>query len=373
MRPGDTPSNHWPLHGGEAAPLLARFGLPVDTPLRDVSANLNPLGPPAWLPEWLVERAADLGRYPDPDYAAARAAIAAHEGVTPEQVRLTNGGAEAIYLAAALHAGRPAAILEPGFAEYRRACAAYGLPVHGLPLAAPDFVLDPEALVAGLGKAEVLFMGRPNNPTATLVPRPVMERLLELTAARGCTLVVDEAFIDFVDDAERLTPWLERFEHLVLLRSLTKWFTLPGLRLGYLLAAPARVAAAGAFQPAWSVNQLAADLVAPLLADRDFDARTRAWLAAERPAMQAALGTLGLRVVPSRANFFLVRHPAGGEATARLLPALLRRGWLARHTQGFAGLDGGWLRLALRTAEENRALCQALAAAMAEVDRGETP
>ncbi|GAA0578165.1 pyridoxal phosphate-dependent class II aminotransferase [Halomonas salifodinae] len=377
MRPGDTPSNDWPLHGGEAAPLLARFGLPSETPLRDVSANLNPLGPPAWLPEWLAERAADLGRYPDPDYAAARAAIAAREGVAAERVRLTNGGAEAIYLAAALHAGRPAAIVEPGFAEYRRACAAYGLPVHGLPLAAPDFALDfalgPEALVAGLGEAEVLFMGRPNNPTATLVPRPVMERLLELTAERGCTLVVDEAFIDFVDDAERLTPWLERFEHLVLLRSLTKWFTLPGLRLGYLLAAPARVAAAAVHQPAWSVNQLAADLVAPLLADRDFNERTRAWLAAERPAMQAALTALGLRVVPSRANFFLVRHPEGAEATARLLPALLRRGWLARHTQGFAGLDGGWLRLALRTAEENRALCQALAEAMAEVSRGGTP
>lgn len=377
MSPDVPPSNHWPLHGGEAAPLLARFGLPPQTPLRDVSANLNPLGPPEWLPEWLAERAADLGRYPDPDYAAARAAIAAHEGVTPEQVRLTNGGAEAIYLAAALHAGRPAAILEPGFAEYRRACVAYGLPVHGLPLAAPDFspdpAPDPEALDAGLGEAEVLFMGRPNNPTATLVPRPVIERLLTLTAERGCTLVVDEAFIDFVGDAERLTPWLERFEHLVLLRSLTKWFTLPGLRLGYLLASPDRVAAAGAFQPAWSVNQLAADLVAPLLADRDFSARTRAWLAAERPAMQAALGDLGLTVVPSRANFFLVRHPRGAAATARLLPALLRRGWLARHTQGFAGLDGGWLRLALRTGEENRALCQALAEAMDEIARGETP
>ncbi len=113
--------------------------------------------------------------------------------------------------------------------------------------------------------------------------------------------------------------------------------------------------------------------MAPLLADRNFNARTRAWLAAERPAMQAALSALGLRVVPSRANFFLVRHPEGAEATARLLPALLRRGWLARHTQGFAGLDGGWLRLALRTAEENRALCQALAEAMRDVARGETP
>ncbi|WP_337133808.1 aminotransferase class I/II-fold pyridoxal phosphate-dependent enzyme, partial [Staphylococcus aureus] len=95
-------------------------------------------------------------------------------------------------------------------------------------------------------------------------------------------VVVDEAFIDFADEEggegqaqEALTPLLARFDHLILLRSLTKRYTLPGLRLGYLLAAPETVEAAASLQPAWSVNGLAAELVAPLLADRDFLARTR--------------------------------------------------------------------------------------------------
>ncbi|MDN3520069.1 threonine-phosphate decarboxylase CobD [Halomonas ramblicola] len=374
----------WPLHGGRAAPLLARFGLSADTPVLDASANLNPLGPPAWLAGWLAERVAGLADYPDPDYTEARAAIAAHEGITPERVLLTNGGAEAIFLAAALHAGqhpgRPAAIVQPSFAEYARACAAQGLPVVEVPLAPPGFRLDPDAVVAALGEARLLFLCRPNNPTGGLLPRGEMEWLLELTAACDCRVVVDEAFIDFVDDEggegqaqEALTPLLARFDHLILLRSLTKRYTLPGLRLGYLLAAPETVEAAASLQPAWSVNGLAAELVAPLLADRDFLDRTRRWLAVERPRLQAGLAGLGLEVVPSRANFFLVRHPEGRVATRRLLPALLRRGVLVRHTESFPGLDGGWLRLALRDSEENDRLLTALAGALADSGGEDAP
>jgi len=375
------PAVGWPLHGGQPGPLLARFGLDETTPVLDVSANLNPLGPPAWLHEWLNSRLAEpgaLARYPDPDYREAREAIAAHEGVAPEQVLLTNGGAEAVFLAAALQArerpGAPAAIVEPTFAEYARACAAQGLPAVTLPLTPPDFRLDVEAVAAGLGEARLLWLCRPNNPTATLVPRAEVERLLALTAARGCRLVVDEAFVDFIgneggqgENKEALTPLLAEYPHLLLLRSLTKQFTLPGLRLGYLLGAPEAVAAARDCQPAWSVNALAAALVAPLLADRAFQAATRAWLAAERPRLRAGLEALGLAVVPSHANFFLVRHPAGREATRNLLPALLRRGVLARHTEGFAGLDGGWLRLALGSASANARLLAALGDALGDM------
>ncbi|PRY73433.1 threonine-phosphate decarboxylase CobD [Halomonas ventosae] len=371
----------WPGHGGQAAPLLARFGLPADHAVLDFSANINPLGPPAWLAEWLTARLAEpgmLASYPDPGYAEAHAAIAAHEGVAPEQVLLTNGGAEAIFLAAALQArewpGTPAAIVEPTFAEYSRACAAQGLPVVSLPLVPPDFRLDVDAIAAGLGDARLLWLCRPNNPTATLVPRADVERLLALTAARGCRVVVDEAFVDFIGDArEALTPLLADYPHLALLRSLTKHFTLPGLRLGYLLGAPEAVAAARACQPAWSVNAFSAALVPPLLADRAFQADTRAWLAAERPRLREGLEALGLSVVKSHANFFMVCHPAGREATRRLLPALLHRGVLARHTEGFAGLDGGWLRLALGSADANARLLAALGDALAGAGRQEGP
>ena len=122
-QPGNLPLDHWPSHGGQAAALLQRFGLPADHPLEDISANLNPLGPPGWVTGYLAQRLAGLGRYPEPDYRAARQAIAEHAGVEPGQVLLTNGGAEAIFLAAAHHAGQQALIVTPTFGLQRPRCA----------------------------------------------------------------------------------------------------------------------------------------------------------------------------------------------------------------------------------------------------------
>ena len=354
----------WPVHGGQGAALRERFGLPADHPLIDFSANLNPLGPPAWVPARLAALVAGLARYPAPDYTRARAAIARREGVGIEQVRLTNGGAEAIFLAAALHAGTRAAIVEPSFAEYARACAAHGLAVSSISLTPPHFRLDPERVAAQLEGCRVLFLCRPHNPTGTLVPREAIERLLTLTEPLGCRVVIDEAFIDFVAaNDERLTPLLSRFPHLLLLRSLTKCYTLPGLRLGYLLGEAETVRRVGAHQPPWSVNHLAAELVAPLLDDHDFMTRMHAWLVVEHPRLHGGLVGEGLRVVPSRANFFLVQPAEGAQATPGLFEGLLRHGVLARHTHNFAGLDGGWLRLALRDRADNDRLLAALAEA----------
>ncbi|NYS62270.1 threonine-phosphate decarboxylase CobD [Vreelandella salicampi] len=351
----------WPSHGGQASALLARFGLPEHHPLIDFSANLNPLGPPAWVPERLAELVTGLAHYPAPDYIAACEAIACHEGVSPEQVLLTNGGAEAIFLSAALHVGGRAGIVQPTFTEYARACKAYGVAVVSIALTGPDFQLDLDSLDPTLDQCHVVFICRPNNPTGTLIPRATIKTLLQMARARDCRLVIDEAFVDFIAHGdERLTPLLARFDNLILLRSLTKFYTLPGLRLGYLLADADTVSQARTYQPSWSVNHLAAELVAKLLGDEDFQARTHRWLREEHSRMATALGACGLEVIPSQANFFLVRPEPGSDTSAALFERLLRGGILARHTHNFSGLEGGWLRLALRDRADNDRLLEAL-------------
>tara|TARA_R100001039_G_scaffold19001_1_gene11269 strand:- start:28 stop:1119 length:1092 start_codon:yes stop_codon:yes gene_type:complete len=356
-------STPWPNHGGDAAALLKRFGLPTDHPFEDVSANLNPLGPPPWLSGWLAERISGLSRYPEPSYHAARQAIAEHEGVAPEQVLLTNGGAEAIFLAAAHHAGQYALIVTPTFGEYARACAAHRLTAAEHALVSPAFNVNSDALQASAAKADVVFLCRPNNPTGTLIPAAEIERLLSCMPTTA-TLVVDEAFIDLAIDAEPLTPLLARYPQLMLLRSMTKFYTLPGLRLGYVLASAEHIAALARHQPPWSVNHLAAELVAPLLADVVFAQRTRQWLASEQPRMGQALAAMGLEVVPSHSCFFLVRPGAElcqrGISSVLLLERLLYTGMLARHTYSFSGLNGGWLRLAVRDSSANDRLLKVL-------------
>ena len=354
----------WPAHGGQAAALLARFGLPADHPLIDFSASINPLGLPDWLPERLTELAGGLVRYPQPDCRTAREAIAREHGVSPKQVLPTNGSAEAIFLTAAAHRDRRALVVQPTFSEYVRACRAYGLPVRDFMLEGPDFCREPAGLADAIEADTLLFVCRPNNPTATLMPRSAVERLLMHAAQRGARVVVDEAFVDLsLDPNESLVPLLRRFDNLILLRSLTKYFALPGLRLGYVLAAEPVVRELAALQPPWSVNHLAAELVAPLLADRSYQRRTRQWLESEQPRMQQALATAGLQVVPSRTAFFLAQPEAGAQATDECFERLLHNGILARHTHGFPGLDGGWLRFALRDSADNERLLSALCAA----------
>ncbi|APX94923.1 threonine-phosphate decarboxylase [Halomonas sp. 1513] len=358
----------WPRHGGQPdafIELACRHGLDPGRPLCDLSANINPLGPPAWLEAQLRTTLPALARYPDPDYRQAREAIAARDGLAPAQVLLTNGGAEAIFLAAALHAGQRGVIVEPTFGEYARACRHYGVGIHRLALTAQDFSLDQVAAEAAMAEADVMWLCRPNNPSGTLVPRTQIEALLRAGLTHGCRLVVDEAFVDFTAQDECLTPLLAEYPNLLLLRSLTKYYALPGLRLGYLLGSADSVARAAECQLPWSVNALAADLVAPLLDDHDYQRQTRAWLDAERPYLQSGVARLGFVAPLTEANFLLLRDPraaAGSGSADPLFAHLLAHGLLARHTHNFAGLDGGWLRVALGERDANCQLLEALAA-----------
>lgn len=352
------PSHGWPCHGGRPEPLLRRFGYADDREVLDFSANLNPLGPPAWLVDRLAAGMVNVEVYPDPDYSRARQAIAKAEGIAPEQVCLTNGGAEAIYLAAALHADKRATVVQPTFAEYGRACRHYGVEIRECFLDPDTFRFDEAQALEAMRGSDVVFVCRPNNPTGTLVPRELIMRLL---AAGGATLIVDEAFVDFLPREERLTPLLARHDNLLLLRSLTKLYTIPGLRLGYLMGSPENVARVVQRQMPWSVNGPAAELVEPLLADSEFVRRTHAWLAEELPRLSQGIAALGYRVVPSCANFLLFQADRSAEATETLLAHLLRAGVLARHTVNFPGLDGAWLRVAVRERADNERLLAALA------------
>ncbi|MGQ7247752.1 pyridoxal phosphate-dependent aminotransferase [Halomonas sp. V046] len=390
----------WPLHGGQGEALLRCLGVDPSSaagPFVDLSASLNPLGPPTWFGDWLAGAGGHLWRYPDPRQPLARAALAAHHGVAQQQLWLTNGGAEAIHLVAQCHRGGRALIVEPTFGEYARACALNDISVSRIMLQGDDFRLDVDALCQAMTGVDLVFLCRPNNPTGTLARRDDVATLLRHARRVGALLVVDEAFAEFSDEDEGedegedesafaecsddaagdgrcaaqgpLCQWLAPGADtsvdvpLVLLRSLTKFYTLPGLRLGYVMASAARIRALAERQVAWSLNGLAEAVVPELLADGDFAEASRGWLADERDRLCQALRALGLVVPESRANFVLLRLP--GAATPQrgevLLRGLARHAILGRHTHTFRGLDGAWVRLALSTAEVNDRVVEALA------------
>jgi threonine-phosphate decarboxylase len=336
---GDLVSRSLDVHAGE---------------LLDFSQNINPLGAPSNALE-AARRAVyeDSGRYPDLEYIGLREALAAYLGVGAEMVVPTNGGAEALFLAArAAATGGRALVLEPTFSEYAAAARASGMePVRRVARRREEegFGWDPTSY-RDLEGVSVVFLCNPNNPTGDMLGRDEVLEVAACVEEAGAVLVVDEAFADFVPEIS-VTDMVDR--GLWVARSFTKFFAIPGLRLGCLLCDDAgRVQA---LQPSWPVNAVAAAAGIAAVRDRGFAEASIAELARLREDLFGALDAIpGLRPFPGAANFLLVRGPDG------LPERLAMRSVLVRGCGPFYGLGPEYFRVAVRSAEENGRLVAAI-------------
>lgn len=355
-------SGGYPPHGGNLGWAAERFGIAPDR-FVDFSANINPLGPP---PAALAAIAAELGRlrhYPDPDCRAAAVAVATYLGVPCECVLVTNGGAEAIELFARWLGPRRVAIAAPAFGEYADSVRRAGGTVETC-LAPPGerrTALD--AFERRLRACGAGVICNPNNPTGELLPASVLRAAWRRARPAGARLLLDEAFIDFVPRPER---WSLRQDAaadpaLVVVGSLTKFFALPGLRIGYAVAHPETLRGLRSLQPAWSVNALAQAAAVAALADVPYRARARRLIARERRRLTTALAQVpGFRPYPSAANFVLVDCRGTGRTAAWWRDALGPHGLLIRDCANFEGLDAFHLRVAVRLRGDAERLTAAL-------------
>ncbi len=346
-----------PRHGGDVYHLARSLGVEVKD-LLDFSANINPLGFPPAIPRAAQEALAEIGHYPDRRCLELRRRLAAYHHLSPGQILVGNGSTELIYLVARALKPQKALIVAPAFSEYEQALEAAGVPV--------DFHLTAEADHFTLGDsldprgADLVFLAHPASPSGALLHR---DRLLGLAAAldrAGTCLVLDEAFVDFVEEAS-LKAELARFPRLLILRSFTKFFGIPGMRLGYLLAATEIVKGLAAVAEPWSVNTMAQVMGRVCLEDQDYMTATRALVAKERGFLLRELDALeGLQTFPSAVNYLLVKITRPGWTAARLRQEMLAHRVVIRDASNFRGLDERFFRIAVRHRPENERLLEAL-------------
>jgi histidinol-phosphate aminotransferase len=348
-------------HGGLLIEELASLGLGPDEVI-DFSVNVNPYGPsPAVV---AAARSARIDRYPDPTATELRRVIARLHNVPPEAVVAGNGAADLLWtLARALLRPRDAVlVVEPTFAEFRTAALAVGADVRDWrATAATDFALegastDIERLVQRTG-ARVLYLCSPASPTGAHVP------LAEVVALANqlprVTVLLDQAFLTLSEHhAEAHLPVPP---NVVRIRSLTKDHAIPGLRLGYLVAAPAFARRIEAARPPWSTSAIAQAAGLAALNEAAFIDDCRARLLADRQELAGELRRLGLQPVPSCTGFLMVPVPDsdGQQVRARLL----RRRILVRNCASF-GLPR-YIRIAARPASDRDKLHSALRAVFA--------
>jgi threonine-phosphate decarboxylase len=326
--------------------------------LLDFSANINPLGFPPGIPAALQQALADIVHYPDRRGLALRQDLAAYHALTPEQILMGNGSTELIYLAARALNARRGLIVTPAFSEYEHALNLAGVPVAFQPTAeAHNFTLDRlPAAQAG----DLVFVAHPASPSGALLDPELFLALAASLDAAGAYLLLDEAFVDFVEAAS-CKAHLGRFPRLLILRSFTKFFGIPGMRLGYLLGAPELVDQLAAAQEPWSVNTLAQVMGRACLADKEYRQHTRALITQEREFLVEGLAALpGLQPFPSAVNYLLVKLTRPGWTAARLRTRMLAHRIVIRDAGNFRGLDARFFRIAVRRREENARLLQAL-------------
>jgi threonine-phosphate decarboxylase len=352
-------------HGGDVYTAARELVIPADS-IIDFSASINPLGTPASVMSELRRHLKDLRHYPDPSAAELVDEIARSTGLDPRMILCGNGSTELIYLVA--RALRPERVLipAPAFAEYERACIAAShfngshsnteiIKYYHIE-AKDQFRLNADAFIDAMKDRDLTFICNPNNPTGQLIRKSDMVLIADAARKSGCCLVVDEAFIDFIP-GESIIKKVAKNPSLIVIRSLTKFFALSGLRIGYAVINPDLLGTISRLKEPWTVNSLAQVAGITALKDTAYQSRTFNLLKKEKDYLEKGLKDLGLDYYPSPVNFYLIRH----DNAYNIVLQLREQGILVRDCSNFNSLDRSYIRIAVRTRRENMRLLTALA------------
>lgn len=338
-------------HGGLDYALLKRKNIKADGIL-DFSTCLNPFGPSPRVYEAL--NGFIVNRYPDTMATVLREKLADLNGLEPEQVLVSNGASQAILLIALAYINSKDTVLvqEPAYEGYRVACELMGAKIeymrsHEKNNFYPDINEINNWIIHN--KPRVVWLCNPNNPTGIHLKESEVYLLLESCREISSLLVLDESYINFVPTAWSSVSFLKS-GNIILLRSMTKDFALPGIRLGYVLASTGCIEALGKAQPPWSINIAAQEAGLGALESKDYYCETWKKLRSLTMALRSRLIDLGIAVLPTQANFLLLRL----EESKKLQDYLWNRGIMIRDCSSF-GLQK-FVRLGIRLEEENQRL-----------------
>lgn len=354
------------VHGGDVWQTAEEMGIPVSEFL-DFSANINPRGLPLRARERLARDASDprlLSLYPDPSACRLRNALSEQLAVTAEAI-VVGPGAEAL-LGPILCCLRTRRVLVPvpAFGEYRRVCAQQQIEFVPYSLERTELFRIPVDRFCRRIEAEpygVVLLNSPHNPSGAMLDAHEIRRVVNAASSSGTTLVIDEAFVDYVPQASLVREAAAQ-PGLIVIRSVTKFYGCPALRVGYAVAHPDTILRIRSLLPAWPVTQLAIDALAEAIADREYAEASVRENAIERERLIQSLSALGLTVFPSAANYLLLELQTDMAAALELRARLIRKHRiLIRNCDSYEGLaPGRYVRVGVRGRGENCRLIQAL-------------
>lgn len=344
-------------HGGDIYTASEILGNPD---VMDFSANINPLGVPDSVREAIIQNIDRLKNYPDPKSRKLREAIGEFHGINPDQIVCGNGGADIIFRLVYSICPKKALIPVPTFSEYGEALEKCGSEVNYFQMSYPfcvNYTLFDELKK---GEYDFLVICNPNNPTGSLIDNNLMSEIMNYTKENNIYVLVDECFYDMTDDEMGIYSLISAFgnyPNLIILKSMTKLYAIPGLRLGYGISSDTelvnKIATIG--QP-WSVNVMAELAGCAVLKDYIYRSKSIQYLKTEREYLYNGLKKLGFDVWKPNANYIFFR----AEGFNNLDELLLSKNILLRHCDTYKGLSSEYYRAAVKSRVENNYLLHSM-------------
>ncbi|NLG81605.1 MAG: threonine-phosphate decarboxylase [Bacilli bacterium] len=331
----------WRMHGANPEKLYEQFGIPMPEKVIDYSDNGNAI---TRTKPFNINYEALFNDYPDDEVRRLKEIISVKDQVPIENILFANGTNELIYILASYYQNQTVAVFHPTYSEYEKAFKAYDAKVEHV----FDFTEIKE-------HHRAIIICNPNNPTGRFFDYSIMNEVVMKLASHNTDIIIDEAYIDFMPKAKR-TLDIVNYRNVYLLRSLTKFFNMSGLRIGYVLSHKDNIEKIKRRQPTWSVNSIAQAVCEVYLNDEDFIRRTKEFYQEERNRFFKEITKLGFKYLPSDVNFFLMEV----EDDIDIIKYLLEKGIVVRHTRNFPRLDGKYIRISLKSREENDYLLDAL-------------
>ena len=352
------------IHGGNLDDSLQRYGIASKQAVIDFSVNVNPLGPPAIIrrqwPDWFK----NIASYPSQNGGGLENFYRQRFNLPEGSVLSGNGSIEMIYLVPRALKIKTALVFIPSFHDYLRAFESAGAAVTKRPLIKTNsmwnYPLDDNTLTL-IKQMDAVVLGNPNNPTGSLLKG---QAILELAERFPRTwFLIDEAFSQFLDGPEifSLLHPEKLFKNIIIFHSLTKFYALPGLRMGAAISHPKTIARLAAIKEPWTVNALAEQAAGSLMDCGTYEMKTRHLITEQRNIIFDALNQMpAVEAFETPANFIFARLNDAVDPD-ELMRLLLKKGAFIRDCRNFEGLDGNYFRIAVRGKDDNQRLVQALA------------
>jgi threonine-phosphate decarboxylase len=345
-------------HGGQLRQISERYGVSVSE-LIDFSANINPDGPPPAVLQSLrnsLEDPSALTAYPDLEELALKSSIAEYANVPPRTVAVSNGFVPLLQAALRSLRIRHCLLPVPAFVEYRRSLSQANVHITAHHLSSEsNFRYEFDAMLAG--DHDAILLANPQNPSGALHSKASLIELTAAAATRNISILLDEAFIDYAPESS-LVDQVASYPNLIVFRSVTKFFAIPGLRVAYAVAAPETLIGLDQHLAPWPIATLASRAVQAALADRDFAIASRELNEQRKTKLEIALRARGLHVYSSSANFLLLRLPRNLQAQNFYDSSIDQHRIIVRNCSNYEDLEAGHLRVAVKRSRENSILLE---------------